>query len=71
MPPGLLLWLAEDLDCFHIARSVRQNMLLIIKIVCLNKKSWIFKRNIICVFIQPDIKTQAFKNLPLRTIIPF
>jgi hypothetical protein len=36
MTPGLLRWLAEDLDCFHIAHYVQHNMLLIITIVGLN-----------------------------------
>jgi hypothetical protein len=53
MPPGLLRWLPEYLDCFHIARQVKHNMLLIIKNAFLNKKTWIPKHNVTGVFVKP------------------
>lgn len=65
MPPGLLRWLAEYLDCFHVARQVQRNMLLIIKMVGLNKKTWLLEHNIIGVFVKPDT------NTPLRCYPPF
>jgi hypothetical protein len=65
MPRGLLRWLAKDLDCLHIAHYVQHNMLLIIRIVGLNEKTWIFRRNITGAFVQPDT------NTGLPTIIPF
>jgi hypothetical protein len=58
MPPGLLRWLAEDFDCFHIAHYVQHNMLLIITIVGLNERTWLLKRNITGVFVQPDTNTR-------------
>lgn len=58
MPPGLLRWLAEDLDCFHIAHYMQHNTLLIITIVGLNEKTCIFKRNITGVFVKPDTNTR-------------
>jgi hypothetical protein len=57
MPPGLLRWLAEYLECIHIARQVQHNMIIIIKIICLSKKTWILEHNITGVFVKPDTYT--------------
>jgi hypothetical protein len=46
------------------------NTLLIIKIVGLNKKTWILKYKIVGVFVKSE-HTHAFKILPVRVIIPF